>query len=156
MIDSSGQIVSINRSTGGIPKHAVDAAVITAAGLDGDAHDHEKHNRPEQAICLWDLELLDELNGEGFGLAPGSIGENLTVRDLDVQHLPIGTVLYTTGGARLEITKRRNPCFVLDAIDPTLKTAIRDRCGAYARVLAGGTVSKGEALHATQPPGHDE
>ena len=43
-------IVSVNVSSGGIPKTAVDVGTVSVAGIVGDAHDHEKHNTPLQAI----------------------------------------------------------------------------------------------------------
>jgi MOSC domain-containing protein YiiM len=139
-------IVSVNISGGGIPKRPVPEADIGAEGLLGDAHDHEKHNTPLQAVSLLDVEDLDDLRLEGFEVGPGACGENLTVRGLDADDLAPGDRLRLSGGVELEITKRRKPCYVLDAISPDLKVAIAGRCGCYARVLAPGRVSAGESL----------
>ena len=142
-------IVSVNLSEGGIPKHPVVEAEVATAGLVGDGHDHDKHNTPLQAISLLDLEDLDDLRGEGFAVGPGSCGENLTVCGLEADDLNVGDRLQLSGGVELEITKRRNPCFVLDAISPELKTVIAGRCGCYARVLHGGRVRPGESIALT-------
>jgi MOSC domain-containing protein YiiM len=144
--DALATIVSVNISGGGIPKLPVAEADVTAAGLDGDAHDHEKHNTPVQAISLIDLEDLEDLRGEGFAVGPGATGENVTVRGLGVDALDLGDRLRLSGGVTLEVTKMRKPCYVLDAIDPELKKAIVGRCGAYARVLEGGRVRPGETI----------
>lgn len=48
------EIVSINISAGGIPKHPVPHAGLTVKGLEGDGHHHEKHYRIEQAVCIRD------------------------------------------------------------------------------------------------------
>ncbi len=39
-------VVSVNISSGGIPKLPVEVGRVTADGIDRDAHDHEKHNTP--------------------------------------------------------------------------------------------------------------
>jgi MOSC domain-containing protein YiiM len=119
---------------------------VGPAGLNGDGHDHEKHNTPVQAICLIDEEDLDDLRREGFDVGPGAVGENLTVRGLEVDRLRIGDVLRLSGGVELRLTKWRKPCYVLDAISPELKTAIAGRCGAYAEVVRGGAVRAGERI----------
>jgi MOSC domain-containing protein YiiM len=115
-------------------------------GLAGDAHNHEKHNTPLQAICIIDVEDLDDLRREGFAVGPGATGENLTVRGLNVDALEPGDRLRFSGGVELELTKKRKPCYVLDAIDPRLKDAIAGRCGAYAKVVATGRVRAGETI----------
>ncbi len=139
-------------SAGGIPKRSVEAVYVSCRGLAGDGHDHEKHNRPEQAICLQDWELLQELAQEGFPLACGTIGENLTVRSLNVQRLTPGTILRFSGGVALELTKERKPCYVLDSIDPRLKEAIVGRCGFYARVLSEGIIRSTETIEILERP----
>ena len=140
-------IVSVSISRGGIPKISVNSVRVTKTGLEGDGHNHEKHNRPTQAVCLQDAELLDDLYREGYPLSYGTIGENLTVRHLHVQSLSPGTTLHFSGGVILELTKERKPCYVLDSIDPRLKEAIVGRCGFYAQVLREGTLSLGETIH---------
>ena len=66
----------------------------------------------------------------------------LTVR----RRLPDEAVAEREATVVLELSKRRQPCYVLDAISPDLKTAIRDRCGFYARVLQPGAVRPGETI----------
>ena len=139
-------VLSVNVSPGGIPKLPVVSATLGAAGLDGDAHDHEKHNTPLQAVCLLDDEDLADLRDEGYDVGPGSLGENLTVRGLQVDALRPGDRLRLSGGVELEYTKPRSPCYVLDAISPRLKQVIVGRCGGYARVVAGGPVRPGETI----------
>ena len=146
MTETQATVVAVNISSGGIPKHAIERGVVTPDGLEGDAHDHEKHNTPLQAISLLDLEDLDDLRAEGFGVGPGATGENLTLRDLSVDELEVGARLRFAGGVELELTRRRKPCYVLDSIDPDLKTAARGRIGYYARVVAPGVIAAGESV----------
>ena len=149
---SDARIVSVNISTGGIPKRPIEVGRVTMAGIDGDAHDHEKHNTPIQAVCLIDIEDLDDLRSEGFEVDPGVMGENLTVHGLSVDELAPGDRLRFSGGVELEYTKPRKPCFVLDAISPQLKQVVVGRCGGYAKVITDGEVRPGETIevrHAT-------
>jgi MOSC domain-containing protein YiiM len=140
------EIIAVNISGGGIPKLPVQVGKITSSGLDGDAHDHDKHNTPLQAICLINSEILDDLREEGFDVGPGATGENLTVRGFDIESLEPGDMLRLSGGVQLEYTKKRKPCFVLDAIHEDLKDAIRGRCGGYAKVIEAGEVRPGESI----------
>ncbi len=103
-------VESLNISKGGIPKPRVENVYVTFSGIVGEGHDHEKHCRPEQAVCLQDSEMLDELRREGYPLYPGSTGENLTVKNLCVNQLPLGCILEFSGGIILEISKVRKSC----------------------------------------------
>ncbi len=145
-------IVAVNISGGGIPKLPVASAHVTRAGLAGDRHDHDKHNTPLQAVSILDAEDIDDLRSEGFAVAPGATGENMTVRGLDVDALDLGDRLHLSGGVRLELTKRRKPCYVLDAIDPELRNVIAGRCGFYAKVIEEGAVRPGETIAVSRNP----
>lgn len=140
-------VVSVNVSTGGIPKTPVDVAVVNEPGIVGDGHNHDKHNTPLQALCLFDIPGIEELKAEGYPIEPGAIGENVTIDGMDVDELEIGDRLRFSGGVEIEITKRRNPCYVLDAIDKTLKKALIDRCGVYGKILHTGELRPGETVH---------
>jgi len=140
------RIVAVNISPGGIPKSPIDVGTVTSSGLLGDGHNHEKHNTPLQALCLFDVEGIEELKAEGYPLYPGAIGENVTIEGMDVDELEIGDRLRFSGGIEVEITKRRKPCYVLDEIDPTLKKALIDRCGVYAKIVRDGELRPGEAV----------
>ena len=144
-------IVSINVSNGGIPKYPVENIPVVIAGLQGDGHNHEKHRIPLQAVCLQDIEKLEELNREGYHLSPGTMGENLTVQNLNVNALPLGTILLFANGVVLELTKIRKPCYVLDSINPRLKEDIVGRCGIYAKVLREGIITQGESIQVILP-----
>lgn len=139
-------VISINISKGGIPKLPVNSIRVTAAGLEGDGHNHEKHRTPLQAVCLQDAECLEELRRQGYTLAPGTTGENLTVRNLNVNGLPIGTLLQFSGEVALAISKVRKPCYVMDTIHPQLKVDTLGRHGMYAKVIKGGLLRNGETI----------
>lgn len=139
-------IVAVCISPGGIPKQRVGGAELQAAGLVGDGHDHAKHARDHRALLIQDVEKLEELTREGFALEPGVLGENLTVRGVDVQQRAPGTRLRFGDGPIVELTEPRKPCYVLDQIDPRLQTAVAGRCGFLARVIRPGRVSEGQRV----------
>lgn len=147
-------IISINISKGGIPKTAVPSIKLTVEGLEGDGHNHAKHYSPLQAVCIQDMEELKALSCHGYTLAPGQAGENLTVANLHVNRLSLGTVLRFSGGVVLEISKVRKPCYVMDVISPQLKFDAVDRHGMYAKVIQEGVLSVGEHIEIQKiPPG---
>ena len=153
-------VLAVNISDGGIPKRPLDVARVEVGGIVGDGHNHDKHNTPLQALSLIDVEDLYDLSDEGFDVGPGSTGENVTLCGLSIDDLEIGTTLRFSGGVVAELSKRRKPCYVLDAIDPELKSVIVGRCGFYAKVIEPGTLRPGESVviestPAPAAPDHD-
>lgn len=103
-------------------------------------------------MCLLDLEVIEQLRNEGYDLAPGSVGENITLRGANLASLAIGDRIVFSGGVELEYAKLRSPCYVLDAICPTLKEAMRGRIGIYAAVITPGVVTPGETVRFIRQP----
>lgn len=151
---STGTILQINVSLGGIPKRPIASGVITPTGVAGDACAHPQfHGGPNQAVLLIMSEAIDELKARGYPVFYGALGENLTTRDLDRRELRIGQQL-RAGSAVLELTKVRVPCATLDVYGPAIKQEIYDKrvkagdpgsprwgmSGFYARVLQPGPV----------------
>ncbi|MCA9285969.1 MAG: MOSC domain-containing protein [Phycisphaerales bacterium] len=139
------QVLSINTSPGGIPKLPRPSCRVSMRGLEGDAHNHEKHNHPDCAVSLLDLEMIASLREDGFELVPGSVGENLTLSGVNVQDMSIGDRLRFVNpdgseGPEIELTKVRKPCFVLDAIHPDLQALAPGRIGFLAKVVREGNL----------------
>ncbi len=139
-------VLSVNVSSGGIPKLPVEKCSVTVDGLVGDGRDHEKHSTPERAVSLIDMEILTQLETEGYEVPPGAVGENLTVEELHVQNLDPGVRLAFSGGLLIELVESRRPCFVLDPLGKQLKTDIVGRCGYLAKVIVENDVSAGETI----------
>lgn len=147
--------------------------LLTGLGVQGDAHAGEtvRHRSRVRAdptqpnlrqVHLLAAELLDELNGSGFVVAAGDLGENVLTRGLDLLGLPAGTRLSLGGDAVVEVTGLRNPCAQIDGFQPGLLAAVlaRDDEGALVRragimgvVRAGGLVSPGDRIAVTVPAG---
>ena len=103
-------------------------------------------------------ELHDELRAEGFAVAPGQMGENVTTRGVDLLGLPAGAWLHIGSEAVVEVTGLRNPCRQLDELRPGLMAATlgRDEDGNLVRkamgvVLSGGDVAAGDAIRVEVP-----
>lgn len=98
-------------SSGGVPKLPVAATEITSAGLDGDDQaDKKHHGGPEQHVCLYSLEVIEELQAEGHPIFPGATGENLTISGLDWTRLERGQLMRIGPVAVVEITWPATPC----------------------------------------------
>jgi MOSC domain-containing protein YiiM len=146
--------------------------ILTGLGVEGDAHlgVTVKHRSrvaadPTQPnlrqVHLIHAELHDELNGAGFKVTPGEMGENVTTRGVDLLGLPTGTRLHLGPTAVVEVTGLRNPCMQLDKIQTGLMEANLDRdadgnlirkAGIMGIVLADGEVRPGDAIEVELPP----
>lgn len=144
--DPLGRVVAVCTSRGGIPKLPRISCEVETCGLAEDGHAHAKHNTPLRAVSLWDLETLRTLNQEGFQLAPGATGENLVLEGVDLNQCLSGTCL-RIGDVLLRLEQARKPCYVMDAIDPALQSAVTGRFGFLASVIRGGLVAPSMAVH---------
>lgn len=154
-----GVIVSINISSGGVPKLPVPAARVSPAGLDGDGQrDRRHHGGPDRALCLYSMERIEALQREGHAIAPGTTGENLTIRGLDWETITPGVQLHA-GRVTIEITAYASPC---TSIRPSFADEDSNRISqrlfpgwsrVYARVVESGdlrvgdTVVRGASIH---------
>ena len=150
--------------------HAI--RLVAGHGVEGDVHagvtvKHRSRVRkdPKQPnlrqVHLIHAELHEELAGQGFELAPGEMGENVTTSGVELLALPTGTVLRLGGEAVVEVTGLRNPCSQLDEIAPGLMKAVLDRdgdgelvrkSGVMGVVLEGGEVRPGDPIQVELPP----
>jgi MOSC domain-containing protein YiiM len=148
----SGTVHSINVSNGGPHKAAVPSAWIGPDGVEGDRQrNRQVHGGPERAVCLYSLDLIRALQREGHPIAPGSIGENLTLRGVDWTWLAPGAEL-TIGTITLQLTAYAAPCraiadsFLNGAIARVSEKRYPGWSRLYARVLAPGVVSSGDPV----------
>ena len=146
--------------------------LLAGLGVEGDAHagttvQHRSRmvQDPTQPnlrqLHLIAGELLDELQGRGFQVQAGSMGENLTTRGLDLLALSQGTRLHLGKLAVALVTGLRNPCTQLNGLQSGLMAAMlgRDehgelirRAGIMAVIVVGGEVWPGDPVRAELPP----
>jgi MOSC domain-containing protein YiiM len=153
-----------------VPREAI--RLIAGLGVEGDAHagrtvQHRSRVARDPSapnlrqVHLIHAELHDELNGQGFAVAAGDMGENITTRCIDLLGLPAGTRLAIGPEAVVEVTGLRNPCTQLDDFQAGLMRAVlgRDENGGLVRkagimavVVTGGVVRPDDPIAVTLPP----
>ncbi|MGV9563840.1 MOSC domain-containing protein [Streptomyces sp. NPDC003480] len=147
--------------------------LLAGLGVEGDVHAGVtvKHRsrvaqdptRPNlRQVHLIHEELFVEVGEEGFKVAPGELGENITTRGIDLLGLPVGTLLRIGDSAVLEVTGLRNPCLQIDNFQEGLLKQVvgRDEAGNIVRkagimstVREGGVVRPGDTIEAELPSG---
>jgi MOSC domain-containing protein YiiM len=152
-LSDSGRIVQISVSPGGVPKRPVESADVTAGGVAGDAQrDLEHHGGPDRALCLFPMELIRTLQAEGHPIAPGQIGENLTVEGLDWDTVAPGVRLLLGEDVLVEVTRYTSPCGNIRAAftgGNYARVSQKRHPGAsrvYARVLRTGAIRRGDPV----------
>ncbi len=158
-----GVVVAVSRNRRhALAKQPADGIRLLAGeGVEGDAHagatvQHRSRRRWNASlpnlrqVHLLGDELLEQLRADGFDVAPGRLGENVTTRGLDLLEMPVGARLTLGPEAVVELTGLRNPCVQLDRFQAGLMEALLDRApdgtlirraGVMAVVVAGGPVA---------------
>ena len=105
------KIVSINiNKNGGVPKYAVEKAFVGENKINGDKQkDTIHHGGVDRAVCLFSIDLINELKKEGHPIFPGSTGENITIEGLDWKTLQSGVKL-KLGEVEIQLTGPTTPC----------------------------------------------
>jgi MOSC domain-containing protein YiiM len=115
-----------------------------------DQADRRIHGGPDKAVYAYALEDYEWWAGYlGRTLPPGTFGENLTTVGIDVTNSGIGD-RWRVGGAVLEVTQPRDPCFKLalrmgEAGFGKQFNAAR-RPGAYLRIVEPGLITGGDPI----------
>jgi MOSC domain-containing protein YiiM len=128
--------------------------------VEGDEQGNpEVHGGPDKAVYAYAAEDYAWWGAElGLELGPGTFGENLTLRGIDVSNALVGE-RWRVGGILLEVAQPRIPCFKLGIRMGSQRFPARfaaaGRPGAYLRVLAEGEVGAGDPAEVVHRPGHD-
>lgn len=144
----------------GLPKFPVGSVEVGTEGVAGDfnRYRHERlRDDPDSAVLLVATETLRELQAAGWPVAPGDLGENITLSELAPHRLRPGVVL-RVGGATVQVSRACDPCTNLYSLPyvgpdrgPEFLKATLGRRGWYARVLAPGRVRPGDAVEEVGP-----
>jgi MOSC domain-containing protein YiiM len=118
-------------------KEAIEVEAIANKGFKGCIHGRPNSKRQ---VLLMDRETLDK-----FGLPPGAIKENVTLKGMDFQTLAIGQRL-KIGESVLEITLPCDPCPRMDEIRMGLQEELRGQRGWLCRVIEAGKIRKGDSV----------
>lgn len=147
------RVHQINISDGGVPKGPVAGAHVDERGVEGDRQeDRVHHGHPEQALCLYSLEVIQKLQAEGHRIAPGSAGENLTLTGLDWSTVVPGVRMRIGDQLEIEITAYTAPCsknaqwFVDGKFSRMSQASHPGESRVYARVITGGHITTGDRV----------
>jgi MOSC domain-containing protein YiiM len=133
---------------------------VRGVNVDGDDQaDRGVHGGPDRAVYAYAAEDTEwwasELSRE---LGPGTFGENLTLRGVDVTGALVGE-RWKIGSVVLEVTSPRIPCWKLakKMDDPQFikRFAAGGRPGAYLRIIEKGELGAGDEVEILETPEHD-
>lgn len=173
-VEKPGLVEAVSCSSGHTfsKTNAASIRLLAGLGVEGDAHlgrtvQHRSRvaRDPSQPnlrqVHLIHGELHDELRAQGFDVAPGVMGENVTTRGIELLALPTGSRLRLGAEAVVEVTGLRNPCVQLDTFQQGLMAAVLGRdddgnlvrkSGVMAIVVTGGDVRPGDPIAVNLPP----
>lgn len=130
-------------------------------GLAGDEQgDPRHHGGPEKAVHHYAAEHYaawrqDLPQASAAPLQAGGFGENFSTQGLTEANVCVGDI-FRVGGAMLQISQARQPCWKLNLrfglADMALRVQQSGRTGWYYRVLEAGEVAPGDALTLTERP----
>ena len=158
--------------------------LLPGLGVEGDAHcgrtvQHRSrvkvnpHQPNLRQVHLITASLFEHVAALGFRVAPGQLGENITLASApglqwdELIALPVGTRLHFatpdahTPPAEVELTGLRNPCVQIDDFQPGLFAALLDhtaqgdlvrKAGVMGVVNTGGQVAPGSRVTVVLPP----
>ena len=168
----TGLVVALHLSAGhSFSKQSQQQATFIAGlGVDGDAHcgSTVRHRSrvavdPSQPnlrqVHLIRTELLDELVAQGFDVAPGHLGENVTTAGLNLERMPLGTLIELGPSEVVELTGLRTPCVLIDRFRANLKRQVLSsaetgpafKSGVLSVVRAVGPVVAGDSARVRLP-----
>ncbi|MEC7708918.1 MAG: MOSC domain-containing protein [Candidatus Thermoplasmatota archaeon] len=155
----NGLVHSINISSGGVPKRAVDSVNIGKEGVEGDFNRFRdgRGGDPDRAVCIFSLERIEDLKEEGNPIEVGSTGENLTIQGIEWSALVEGTKL-EVGDVVLELSEPCAPCSKISESFIGGRFSRVDHKQAFgwsrwlARVVREGSVSVGDSVNIVITP----
>jgi MOSC domain-containing protein YiiM len=150
---TSGTVVGLFSSGGGVPKQPIEFADVGLRGVAGDhQHTRKHHGRAWQALCIWSAEVVGRLAADGHPLAPGKAGENISISGLNWAEVLPGSQL-KMGGVLCEISGYALPCSKnaqwfsdkdFERMHHRREVGISR---VYASVIQTGTMTIGDTVH---------
>ncbi|MGY3548517.1 MOSC domain-containing protein YiiM [Bradyrhizobium sp. USDA 4472] len=168
-----GKVVAVASDRGHhLSKPSRDQIVLVEGhGVEGDAHAgafvrhrylarRQPHLPNLRQVHLMPSELFATLSDAGFSVAAGDLGENITTAGLDLERMPLGTLIELGPAAVVELTGLRTPCVLIDRFRAGLKRQVLSsaqrgapfKSGVLGVVRTGGTVAAGDAARVRLPP----
>jgi len=145
-LDLPGTLEAIHviRERRGPPILLAEAVFVAGRGVPTDQRDRPGVPRPVSAIRAETIEHV--ARALGVAIAPGSSRRNLTIRGLDLDTLPRGTVL-SIGEARFEVLAPCDACIRMEsALAPGAPAHMQGRGGIALSIVKGGRAACGDAV----------
>jgi MOSC domain-containing protein YiiM len=143
--------------------------LVEGHGVEGDAHAgafvrhrYLARRQPRlpnlRQVHLIQAELFTSLSEAGFKVAAGDLGENITTTGLDLERMPLGTLIELGPTAIVELTGLRTPCVLIDRFQAGLKRQLSSaetgppfKSGVLGVVRARGQVAAGDSAWVRLP-----
>jgi MOSC domain-containing protein YiiM len=138
--------------------------LVEGHGVEGDAHAgafvrhrYLARRQPRvpnlRQVHLIPSELFALLPEAGFEVGAGDLGENITTAGLDLERMPLGSLIELGPTSVVELTGLRTPCVLIDRFRAGLKRRVLSsvetgppfKCGVLGVVRVGGPVAAGDA-----------
>lgn len=145
-----GTVVAVCLSEkGGVPKYPQSEVIIAEFGIAGDFHCNpmrRSFSKPgtmkpntDRHITIVASEAIEYANKElGLSLAPGSLGENITVRGMgDLSDISGGALVSINGTALFRVVEQNEPCHNLAPYHKYFVKTIYGKRGLLCAVIAG-------------------
>ncbi|HLK57300.1 MAG TPA: MOSC domain-containing protein [Chthonomonadaceae bacterium] len=118
------------------------ALLVAGYGIENDT----KGGHSDRHLNIMAAHALEALAEEGFRTAPGQLGEQLILADVEIDSLPPGTRLQIGDAACVELTEPRTGCGKFERHQGKLRQEAAGRLGMMARVVIGGEVAVGDPV----------
>jgi MOSC domain-containing protein YiiM len=132
-----------SRSSEGFIRVPVQQAnLIAGHGIEGD---RKAGHHAERQVNLLSREWLLRMQDAGYRISPGQFGEQITLVDIDLDHVKRGERLQLGDTACIEISQARHPCSRLQVVQQVSFEGLK-AVGLMATVITGGTIRVGDPV----------
>ena len=135
--------VSISSTKGVKKKNVSQVRLNVNHGIEHDAHAGNWHRQ----VSMLAMESIAKIRAKGLDVHPGDFAENITTEGITLHTLPIGTRLQIGDTVIVEVTQIGKECHSRCAIFHAVGDCVMPREGIFVRVLQGGVVRPGDAIH---------
>jgi MOSC domain-containing protein YiiM len=139
--------IALSRKKGTRKAPVETAQVLENYGLEGDAHAGAWHRQ----ISFLAAESIHKTRAKGLNVDFGDFAENIATQGIDWTSLPIGTRVKLGAQVEVEISQIGKECHKKCAIYYQAGDCIMPREGAFARVIQGGRIARGDGITVLGP-----
>ncbi len=140
----TGKVAAVCTSAekGVVKEPLASVELVAGHGLDGDAHAGSWHRQ----VSLLATESIEKIRKIIPDLKDGAFAENIVTEGVDLLSLGLGDRIELGDGITLEVTQIGKECHNSCAIKEQTGDCVMPREGIFCRVLAGGTLKKGDPV----------